>query len=206
MKRKSGAAPGIATAPLNSISDTDVALARQNALQAVTAAYTPIHSVKLDGEFVSMCWFGRIDNAFSVLEFIKAQPDAAAKAESVAKLIETMRQDSQDAFNAATKAQSDYAAIALAAGKTPENLDTPQCQCDGCRNANSRQQYWLAVEALRKIVFSLIIPQDKDRPLLAIAETDDILIILGKAREAIENVEKTAKFAAIPLDWTTIYK
>lgn len=185
------------------ITQTKIDQARETAVAALAAAYTP-HAVEQPGGAppLYLCWSGRIARAYDRLAAARAdakrrgdKDDATVKA--IQKSIDMLTAKYAEAQRLAEDAASTWAALAVADGVTvdPTSIYPAACTCDGCRTAALWHDHNEARGNYSDALYRLLAPNPMDRPPLY-----ELLESFGKSKAdadrfwaAMKNIYDTAK-------------
>ena len=145
---------------MNSVSSKEIADALQRAKELTEVAYG-VHAVKQpDGTVLELCFNARLDRAYRMY----GDADGEMKAK-LGQATSVLSQQIKDVYNDAAKAASDYAALAISSGVTPEEIEIPVCDCDGCKEGALLKAFFDTETDMRCEVLRLLTPYDVDDPL-----------------------------------------
>ena len=156
------------------ITQTKIDQARETAVAALAAAYTP-HAVEQPGGAppLYLCWSGRIARAYDRLAAAREdakrrgdKDDATVKA--IQKSIDMLTAKYAAAQRTAEDAAANWAALAAAGDVTvdPMSVYPPTCTCDGCKAAAARHDHNEARGKYSDALYNLLAPNSSDRPSL----------------------------------------
>lgn len=156
------------------ITQTKIDQARETAVAALAAAYTP-HAVEQPGGArpLYLCWSGRIARAYDRLAAARAdakrrgdKDDATVKA--IQKSIDMLTAKYAEAQRLAEDAAAQWAALAAAGGVTvdPMSVYPATCTCDGCKAAAAWHDHNEAHGKYSDTLYALLAPDPAARPPL----------------------------------------
>ena len=156
------------------ITQTKIDQARETAVAALAAAYTP-HAVEQPGGAppLYLCWSGRIARAYDRLAAAREdakrrgdKDDATVKA--IQKSIDALTAKYAAAQRTAEDAAANWAALAAAGDVTvdPMSVYPAACTCDGCKAAAARHDHNEARGKYSDALYNLLAPNSSDRPSL----------------------------------------
>ena len=156
------------------ITQTKIDQAREAAVAALLAAYTP-HAVEQPGGAppLHLCWSGRIARAYDRLAAARAdakrrgdKDDATVKA--IQKSIDMLTAKYAEAQRLAEDAAATWAALAAAEGVTvdPASIYPAACTCDGCKTAALWHDHNEARGNYSDALYRLLAPDPGTRPPL----------------------------------------
>lgn len=156
------------------ITQTKIDQAREAAVAALLAAYTP-HAVEQPGGAppLHLCWSGRIARAYDRLAAAREdakrrgdKDDATVKA--IQKSIDALMAKYAAAQRTAEDAAANWAALAAAGDVTvdPMSVYPPTCTCDGCQAAAAWHDHNEARGKYSDALYNLLAPNSSDRPPL----------------------------------------
>ena len=156
------------------VTQTKIDQAREAAVAALLAAYTP-HAVEQPGGAppLHLCWSGRIARAYDKLAAAREdakrrgdKDDATVKA--ITNTIRKLEASYAEAQRTAEDAASNWAALAAAGDVTidPMSVYPPACTCEGCRAAAAWHDHNEARGRYSDALYNLLAPNSSDRPPL----------------------------------------
>lgn len=139
--------------------------AKQRAIAALAAAYSPQPVKQPDGPPLLLCWAGRIARAYDKLAIARIARDSKS-VETLQSGINQLTARYNEAQKAAEDAAAQWAALAAAAGVTvqPTDVYPPPCTCEGCQAAQHYQDkvQWRATYV--SVLYDFIAPTSADTP------------------------------------------
>lgn len=139
--------------------------AKQRAIAALAAAYSPQPVKQPDGPPLLLCWAGRIARAYDKLAIARIARDSKS-VETLQSGINQLTARYNEAQKAAEDAAAQWAALAAAAGVTvqPTDVYPPTCTCEGCQAAQQYQDkvQWRATYV--SVLYDFIAPTSADTP------------------------------------------
>lgn len=147
--------------------------AKVKAMQLNRAAYGVQPVRQADGTVLELCLPGRLHRAYRMASDAVAAGDTA-KVATLQAGIDTLAAIAREAWRAADAAVIDYSAMAVAAGREPESLELPDCQCAGCREAGRLHRVGSAMGKVREIIWEFMGDDGEGAPaLLLLARKGD---------------------------------
>ena len=139
--------------------------AKQRAIAALAAAYSPQPVKQPDGPPLLLCWAGRIARAYDKLAIARIARDSKS-VETLQSGINQLTARYNEAVKMAEDAAAQWAALAAAAGVTvqPTDVYPPTCTCAGCQAAQQYQDkvQWRATYV--STLYDFIAPTSADTP------------------------------------------
>ena len=139
--------------------------AKQRAIAALAAAYSPQPVKQPDGPPLLLCWAGRIARAYDKLAIARIARDSKS-VETLQSGINQLTARYNEAVKMAEDAAAQWAALAAAAGVTvqPTDVYPPTCTCEGCQAAQQYQDkvQWRATYV--SVLYDFIAPTSADTP------------------------------------------
>lgn len=200
------------------VTQTKIDQAKQRAIAALAAAYSPQPVKQPDGPPLLLCWAGRIARAYDKLAIARIARDSKS-VETLQSGINQLTARYNEAQKAAEDAAAQWAALAAAAGVTvqPTDVYPPTCTCEGCQAAQQYQDkvQWRATYV--SVLYDFIAPTSADTPpVIALLrrlrdnkndrEASDLLWVhLRRISDAGEAYAKACKEADVRPNWRALW-
>ena len=188
----------------------DLAKAKAQQLAALAWAAQPVN---VGGTMVPLCWPGRMHRAIKMLSEANQAGDTA-KADQLNKAIDALNAKSHEAWNAAEQAISDYCALTVAAGGTPEDLYPPQCTCDGCKESGKWHRIASSEANLRAALWALLADDGDGDPALIqlVRKANDVKVRdqlwrhLVRIADAMQDYQDAHRQHGEPVKWAAVLR
>ncbi len=192
--------------------DTRIVDAKRKAEQLARLAYAA-QPVTVGGATVHLCWAGRMHRAIKMLAEARQAGDMA-KAAQLDKAIDALNAKSHEAWNAAEQAISDYSAIVVATGGTPEDLYPPECTCAGCKESGKFHRLASSEANLRAALWALLADDgDGDPAIIPLVrnaadakQRDQLWRHLVKIVDAMQDYQDAHRQHGEPVKWGAVLR
>ena len=185
---------------MSAVSPKKIIDAEQNARDAYTRAFGPMPVPQPDGTHIQLCWYARIDRAFSALESVKGTD----REPLIRDALQTLIQQSQRASDAAHHAADEYERLCALANQQPANIVPQNCDCAESGQWQVEKMPTLQRIKMGMLVADLLMPKNDDLPeLVGLVDlpTDAIKRALLPVVDQMRTYYQTCRKSGIQPDW-----
>lgn len=188
--------------------------AKAEAQRLADLAYGPQPVKQPDGTALALCWAGRLHRALELANEAQ-RVGAAQRLALVEQAIAQLTAQLHAADNVAQLAASEYAALCVLAGRTPEELALPVCTCVGCRAGQRMQVLGDTAGQVRHAVWALLgAPAvGEEPPLLSLvreagdeAQRERLWYRLKNIADAMERYAAACAEFAVSAEWNEVWR